>query len=348
MRSSLKSPSQGVRPPPLKPFPPYYPNALPRPPLVNPHDFYGRETGLFISEHLPTPVGIDIVGTVSALGSKISNFAVGDHIFGVGNVFDSDGTGTQEYCVLAAAYAAKLPSSLSPDEAATLPVNAMTMFFALFTPQGLGMPPPVPAVGAEFDYGAQSVVIIGGGSATGKFGIQLAKLAGVGTIVTIASKKSENELKSLGATHVIDRHASDEELEHSVRAVVGDTLIYSVDCVNGSQGGQTLGASILSNSQKGTLVVLVHRGTVDETRLSRAKREGGYEKKAVVAAQAMFPEEAAAFWRYLPGWVEDRKVRPTTWEVVEGFNVERVNAAFDTARDGGTVVKMHVHVAALG
>ena len=111
-------------------------------------------------------------------------------------------------------------------------------------------------------------------------------------------------MKALGATHVVDRHADEDALEEAIRAIVGDTLVYAIDCVNGTEGSQTLGARVLSNSQKGTLVIMVHSGTVDEARLPPAKRGGkGYERKGVIAAPAMFPEEAAAYWKHVPRWI---------------------------------------------
>ncbi len=47
-------------------------------------------------------------------------------------------------------------------------------------------------------------LLLGGGSSCGKFAIQIAKLAGIGKIVSVGG--SEQELKVFGATDVIDRH----------------------------------------------------------------------------------------------------------------------------------------------
>lgn len=310
--------------------------------IVNPHDSFGRETGLFIGDILPTPIAIDIVGTVVKLGSNVSRLQVGDHIFGNGTVNQPDQTGTQEYATLLADFAAKIPTNVSADEAATYPLNALTLFFAMFHAQSLDMPPPYPDQKTSFDFSAQKLVIIGGGSATGKYGIQFAKLAGIGTIITVASKNGERVLKSLGATHVIDRHASNDEIEGQVREIVGDELIYVVDCIGSGDGGQTLGAKLLSNSKKGTLVCLIHAGSVDDSKIGTKK--AGYEMKKIIAAPRLFPAFAVRFWRHLPQWIEEGRLKPTTFSVIDGLDAEKVNAAFDAYRDGRAPVKPHVHI----
>jgi NADPH2:quinone reductase len=310
---------------------------------INPHDGYSKATGLFVQNSLPTPLAADIFGEVVKLGPKVTKFQVGDTVFGFGDPQNPEQLGTQEYCCLDIDQTAKKPSNISPDEAATFPLNPMTSFFAMFSAQGLNLPFPIPGEKTDVDNSAVTVVIIGAGAATGKFALQLAKLAGIGRVIAIASKSNERQLKSLGATHVVDRHQSLDEIDQEVRALVGDDLTMVYDCIGGANGGQTLGAKLLSNSKRGTLAVLVHAGTVDESNVGD-KREG-YDRKFIICATKMFKDVSVPFWNQLPTWIENNELSPTTWQVVDGLDAPKINELLDGyVQRGKTQLKPHVHI----
>jgi NADPH2:quinone reductase len=102
---------------------------------------------------------------------------------------------------------AVVPDGFTDDQMVTLPINANTSFAALFHPNWLGFPPPFSPEAKNFDYAAQSIVIIGAGSNCGKLAIQFARLAGIGVIIAVASLSGEKLLRELGATHVVDRNS---------------------------------------------------------------------------------------------------------------------------------------------
>jgi NADPH2:quinone reductase len=66
----------------------------------------------------------------------------------------------------------------------------------------------------------------------GKFGVQWAKVAGIGTITAVASLSHEEDLKGMGATHVIDRHSA--TIVQDIQTIAGDkdALTHIYDCVN--------------------------------------------------------------------------------------------------------------------
>ncbi|KAF9872299.1 alpha/beta-hydrolase [Colletotrichum karsti] len=255
---------------------------------LNPHDASAKRIGTFIMHNLPSPLGVDLVGEVVDFGRNVTKYKVGDRVFAFGNPLSADATGTQEYCVVPAWQSAPLPKGVSADEAATFPLNAMTMVFALFHETGLGLHSPFGPRRQDCDYSAESILIIGGGSATGKFGVQLARLAKFGNIIVVASKARESELKDLGATTVIERTLEESEIESQIRGVVGDDLIYAVDCVGRGPGGQTLGARALSNHKKGVLAALVKLGTVDDSRIGQ--KTAGYVRNQVLCHTTMYPD----------------------------------------------------------
>ena len=74
----------------------------------------------------------------------------------------------------------------------------------------------------------------------GKFGVQWAKVAGIGTVIAVASLSHEKELKDMGATHVIDRHSS--SIVQDIQEIAGgkDAVTHIYDCVNWTVSGSSL------------------------------------------------------------------------------------------------------------
>ncbi|KAL4866263.1 hypothetical protein BDV12DRAFT_199328 [Aspergillus spectabilis] len=310
---------------------------------INPHDAKGRDRALFIKDAIPGAVVTqDIAGIVVSLGANVTNFSIGDRIFGQTDVRGGpDQGGLQEYALLHADYAASIPDSIGFDEAATIPVNAVASFVALFHESGLGLGIDLGG-GVDYDYSSDSILVIGGGSNTGKFGIQFAKLAGFGRVITTAGVRDAEKveyLSTLGATHIIDRELGDAEVERQIRDIVGDELIYVLDSVNGGME-QGLGLAALSKSRKGTLITLV-RGELDP--VEAEKKKGGLRKAQAMGISHLYEGFSKAFWKRYPKWIEEGKLKPLDYVVIEGLDEEKVNAVMDEYRDGKAVWKTHVH-----
>ncbi|WP_030684045.1 NADP-dependent oxidoreductase [Streptomyces cellulosae] len=140
-----------------------------------------------IPVHLPHTPGIDVSGTVDALGEGVNGVAIGDDVVGF---LPMDGTGAAAQYVLAPAQALPpAPKDVPLPDAAALPLVALTAYQALF------------------DHGkltaAQRVLINGAGGAVGGYAVQLAKNAGAHVIAT-AGPRSSQTVSSAGADQVID------------------------------------------------------------------------------------------------------------------------------------------------
>jgi NADPH2:quinone reductase len=64
-------------------------------------------------------------------------------------------------------------------------------------------------------------VIIDAGSNAGRLVVQFAKLAGIGTIISVTSISREEESKDMSATHVLDRHLGTNTLAAEVATICG-------------------------------------------------------------------------------------------------------------------------------
>jgi NADPH:quinone reductase-like Zn-dependent oxidoreductase len=136
---------------------------------------------------LPHIPGIDVAGTVDALGDGVDNVAVGDEVIGFLPMV-ADGAAA-EYAIAPAEVLAPAPTSIPLPDAAALPMVGLTAWQALFDDAGL--------------TAGQRVLINGAGGAVGGYAVQLAKRAGAHVIAT-ASPRSSERVRSAGADEVID------------------------------------------------------------------------------------------------------------------------------------------------
>ena len=307
---------------------------------LNPHDEKARDTGLFIAKSLPAVLGNDVVGVITALGSGVTSRRIGDHVVGhAGFVPGSLQNGLQQYAVFDVPFTAVLPKRISDDEGATLPTNIIAPLVALFQEEaGLGIPAPWTKEAESFDYKGQTLLVVGGGSNCGRFAVQLAKLAGIGKIVVVGSKRSEKEIKAYGATQVVYRDS--EDVLGQIREIVGDDLVYAFDAVNPPEG-QLLALNALSNHKKGKMARLLPTGPIDESKVEGKK--AGFELKNVLGLSHMRPELCTPFWERVPEYLESGKIIPLSFQVIEGLDAEKVNQELDKHRDGQVSQQIHVH-----
>lgn len=142
--------------------------------------------------HFPHILGRDFSGIVSALGMGVSDFAVGDAVFGV---LDRgiEGTYAQKLVTKAALIAHK-PDGLGHIEAAALALAGITAIWAIEDT-------------AKLKQG-ETILIHGGAGGVAAIAIQLARHIGA-RVITTASASNHEYVRSLGAHQVIDYNTQD-------------------------------------------------------------------------------------------------------------------------------------------
>ncbi len=132
--------------------------------------------------------GQDVAGTVVAVGSAVTRFAVGDEVFGIGRGSFAEYTAAREDKL------AHKPANITFAQAAATGISALTAL------QGLR------------DTGrvlrGQHVLIIGASGGVGGYAVQLAKSLGA-EVTGVCSSPKIDLVRSLGADHVIDYTAAD-------------------------------------------------------------------------------------------------------------------------------------------
>jgi len=132
-------------------------------------------------------LGTDIAGRVEAVGRNVRQFQAGDEVFG--NTFKSDFGGFAEYKCARENELVSKPAKMSFEEAAAVPLAAMTALHGL---RDKGQLQP-----------GQTVLINGASGGVGTFAVQLAKYFGA-EVTAVCSTGKVDMARSLGADHVID------------------------------------------------------------------------------------------------------------------------------------------------
>lgn len=172
--------------------------------------------------------GDDIAGTVHSVGTNVFEFAPGDRVASFHEMMKPGGS-FAEYAVGWAHTTFKIPAKTSFEDAATLPLAAMTSALGLYL--RLRLPAPwTPATKAT------PLVVYGGASAVGAFAIKLAVLSGIHPIVAVAGngiKYVETLIDRSKGDTIIDYRSGDAAVVSGIRdALKGAKLNYAFDAVS--------------------------------------------------------------------------------------------------------------------
>lgn len=190
---------------------------------VNPLDSKIRAGKAAHARHpLPAVLGMDMAGTVEAVGPGVERFRVGDEVFGLtGGVGGLQGSLAQ-FAAVDAGLLARKPSTLSMREAAALPLAAITAW------EGL--------VDRAKTHAGQNVLIHGGAGGVGHVAVQLAVALGAQVFATARPEQAEI-VRRFGATPI-------DYLSTPVEAYVEQhTGGHGFDVVYDTVGGAVLDAS---------------------------------------------------------------------------------------------------------
>lgn len=184
----------------------------------------------------PDTLGLEIAGTVVALGDKVSTAAIGDKVAAL-----VSGGGYAEYCVADAPLLLPIPEGFSFIEAAALPETFFTVWTNVFDRGGL--------------KAGESVLIHGGSSGIGTTAIQIAKQRGATVFATAGSRKKCLSCEELGAKRSINYKEED-----FVDIIQQETGGKGVDVILDMVGGDYIERNIAALALNGRLVNIAFLG----------------------------------------------------------------------------------------
>jgi NADPH2:quinone reductase len=185
---------------------------------VNPIDWKIRE-GLFkdaLPYQFPLIPGWDMSGIVIAVGAEVTLYKPNDRVYAYCRKPIEQMGAYAEFLTLPENIVARMPKNLGFRDAAAIPLCALTAWQALFDLAQL--------------QANETVLIHAGAGGVGSFAIQLARNAGAG-VITTASLRNHDLVRSLGAMHVIDY--SREDFVAATRAVVAQGVDVALDLLGG-------------------------------------------------------------------------------------------------------------------
>jgi NADPH:quinone reductase-like Zn-dependent oxidoreductase len=203
---------------------------------INPVDWKVRKGYLqsFLPHKLPLVLGWDFAGEIVALGEQVTQWKIGDAVYSRPDI-TRDGT-YAEYIAVRAKEIASKPKTLNWQEAAAVPLVALTAWQSLYEL-------------AKLQKG-EKVLIHAGAGGVGTFAIQLAKLRGA-FVYTTCSTRNLDLLQSLGADTVIDYTQEDF------------SKLRDIDVVFDTVGGETQEKSWQVLKRGGRLVSIINPPNVE-------------------------------------------------------------------------------------
>jgi NADPH:quinone reductase-like Zn-dependent oxidoreductase len=197
---------------------------------VNPVDWKIRDgLGEMFGLRLPIVLGCEIAGIIEEVGSDVGDFHPGDAVYGYVSLQRNGGYA--EYTIAKPDEIAPKPGTLDFDNAAAVPVGALTSWQAIFDTANL--------------QAGQRILITGASGGVGSMAVQLAK-AKEAFVIATASGKNEEFVRSLGA---------DEFLDYT--RVKFEEKVHEADVVFDTVGGDTLERSFQTLRRGGYLITIV-------------------------------------------------------------------------------------------
>ena len=178
---------------------------------VNPLDWHSMTGTPYLMRFqfgLRTPkehaLGTDVAGVVESVGTAVTRFRPGDAVFGA-----RTGAFAEHVCVREAGILVPKPDTVTFEDAAAVPVAALTALQALRDRGGVRP--------------GHRVLVIGASGGVGTYAVQLAKIFGA-EVTAVCSTRNLSLVRSIGADHVIDYTNTDFAAQSQTYDVILDNI----------------------------------------------------------------------------------------------------------------------------
>lgn len=274
---------------------------------INPVDIKVRNRQAPLAEELakehPLILGWDISGEVKAVGPSVTQFKIGDEVFGMVN-FIGHGKAYAEFVSAPADHLALKPKNITHSEAAASTLAALTAWQA-FTCYGKLRP-------------NDKVLIHAASGGVGHFAVQLAKYLGAYVIAT-SSAANKDFLIQLGADEHLDYQTLDFE-----------KTLHDLDFVLESVGGRNFQKSVAVLKPFGTIVTLPSGFTSEDEKAAK--------RKHLHACYFMAVFSSGTAMQTIASLLEKKIIKPHISHVFEFNDIAKAHLQLETGRTVGKVV----------
>jgi len=294
---------------------------------VNPVDFKIRQNSAKDTV-LETPkiIGWDAVGIVQAVGKDVTLFEVGDPVYYAGDITKQGSNA--EYQIIDERIVGRKPKSLSVEEAAVIPLTALTAWEILFDRI---------RITADKDKG-KSILIIGGAGGVGSIAIQLAKkIAGLTVIATASRSETIAWCKQQGADFVVDH----KDLIASVREAGFEYVDFILDFVDTNAYWDTMVELIKPQGHIASIT-----GSSDLVALTKLKSKSVSFSWELMYTRSMYQTEDMVeqhnILNIVADLLDDGILKTTLNTTLNGLSVENLKKAHELLESGKTIGKIAI------
>ncbi len=260
-------------------------------------------------------LGLEVSGTVAAVGSGVSGWQEGDQVCAL-----LAGGGYADYCTAPAPQCLPVPAGIDLIDAAALPEVVMTVWTNVFERGRLSA--------------GETLLVHGGSSGIGTMAIQLAREFGARVFVTAGSSEKCAACAALGAAHAFNYREVD--FVEAVRAAAGPGVDVILDMVGGAYLQRNL--SVLTLDGRLVIIALMS-GARSEIDLSTVMRRRLVVTGTTLRARTIAQKGALA-----------AAVRTHVWPLVEAGRVRPVihqRLPLSEAADAHRIMESSLHIGKL-
>ncbi len=291
---------------------------------VNPVDTKIRAGALgHISE--PTILGWDAVGRVEAVGNDVTHFQPGDRVYYAGEV-DRPGCNAEQQ-IVDSRLVAHAPKTLSDEQAAAMPLTALTAWEGLFDKLGLAQD--------DTAHSTQTLLVINGAGGVGSSVIQLARqLTGLTIIATASRDETADWCRTLGAHAVVNHH----DLISELRNAGHDAVDYIFNCHDIGVHWDNMVELI---RPLGRIVAIAEtEQTVDINALQPKAASFCWEFMFARPMHGHHPERHGEILAELANLLDQGRIQTTLGDIIGPLNVDNLTEAHRQLESGRTRGKL--------
>lgn len=287
---------------------------------VNPIDVKVRRSPLPFSPEFPAVLHGDFAGVVVEKGDGVTGFEVGEKVYGCGGgIKGTEGGALAEFLLVDAELTSPMPKNLSFEEAATLPLVAITSWEALVDKLKVKV--------------GDTLLVHGGLGGVGHVAAQLGRALGAIVHTTVSSDADAETSKQYGSQYPINRKTT--TIAEYVSKYTDDK---GFDFIFDTVGGENLDNSFEATRLGGSLACIATGGNHD---LTKMYVRGQSLHSVLMLIPLMTGEGRAAFGKLLfeiKNLVEDGKLKPLVHsEIFDWKDISKAHELLESGKQKGKI-----------
>ncbi|HTO31721.1 MAG TPA: type I polyketide synthase [Pararhizobium sp.] len=261
-------------------------------------------------------IGMELSGHVVAIGSGVKDLSIGDAVMAIGPAAFST------HAIVSRSGVARLPETVSPVAAATVPVAFLTAYYAMME---LGR-----------IRAGETILIHGAAGGVGLAALQVAKLAGAKVIATAGTREKRRFIKMLGADHVFDSRSL-----AFVNDILGVTGGEGVDLVLNSLFSEAMEQSLSLVKPFGRFLELGKRDYYADSKIGLRPFRRNISYFGIDADQLLVnaPDLTKRIFTEIGALFEEGKLVPLPYRA---FGFDEIGNAFRLMQNAGHIGKIVV------